>query len=96
VGRQSAVIRPVAGTDPQEVDLAPGPSVGELYPIIDLDALVVKVHGRPHRAQQGAHIAVGVDLDGVKHVLGIWVAARGRQVLGPSGRRAQNRGQFFQ
>ena len=46
-----------------------------LYPIIYLDALVVKVRDGHHVTNRAAHIAVGVDLDGVKHVLGIWVQA---------------------
>jgi putative transposase len=45
----------------------------EIYPIIYLDALVVKVRDGHHVRNKAAHIAVGVDLEGVKHVLGIWV-----------------------
>ena len=44
-----------------------------LYPVIYLDALVVKVRDGAHVRNKAAHIAVGVDIDGVKHVLGIWV-----------------------
>jgi putative transposase len=47
----------------------------EIYPIIYLDALVVKVRDGHTVKNRAAHIAVGVDLDGVKHVLGIWVQA---------------------
>jgi len=47
----------------------------EIYPIIYLDALVVKVRDGHQVRNRAAHIAVGVDLDGVKHVLGIWVQA---------------------
>jgi transposase-like protein len=43
------------------------------YPVIYLDALVVKVRDGAHVANKAAHIAVGVDMDGVKHVLGIWI-----------------------
>jgi putative transposase len=43
------------------------------YPVIYLDALVVKVRDGAHVGNKSAHIAIGVDLDGVKHVLGIWV-----------------------
>jgi len=45
----------------------------EIYPIIYLDALVVKVREGHQVRNKAAHIAVGVDLDGIKHVLGIWV-----------------------
>ena len=47
----------------------------EIYPIIYLDALVIKVRDGHQVRNKAAHIAVGVDLDGVKHVLGIWVQA---------------------
>jgi putative transposase len=45
----------------------------EIYPILYLDALVVKVRDGHQVRNKAAHIAVGVDLDGTKHVLGIWV-----------------------
>ncbi len=43
------------------------------YPVIYLDALMVKVRDGAHVRNKAAHLAVGVDLDGIKHVLGIWV-----------------------
>jgi putative transposase len=45
------------------------------YPVIYLDALVVKVRDGAHVRNKAAHIAVGVDMEGLKHVLGIWVQA---------------------
>ena len=47
----------------------------EVYPIVYLDALVVKVKDNHQIRNRSAHIAVGVDCEGVKHVLGIWVQA---------------------
>jgi putative transposase len=44
-----------------------------VYPILYLDALVVKVRDNHQVRNKAAHIAVGVDTDGIKHVLGIWV-----------------------
>ena len=44
-----------------------------LYPVIYLDAIVVKVRDGAHVVNKAAHIAVGVDIDGIKHVLGIWL-----------------------
>jgi putative transposase len=44
-----------------------------LYPVIYLDAIVVKVRDGAHVRNKAAHIAIGVDLEGIKHVLGIWV-----------------------
>ena len=45
------------------------------YPVVFLDALIVKVRDGAHVRNKAAHIAVGVDMDGIKHVLGIWVQA---------------------
>ncbi len=44
-----------------------------VYPILYIDALVVKVRDGAHVVNKAAHIVVGVDTDGIKHVLGIWV-----------------------
>lgn len=46
-----------------------------IYPVVYVDALVVKVRDGAQVRNKAAHIAVGVDLDGVRHVLGIWVQA---------------------
>lgn len=44
-----------------------------LYPVIYLDAIVIKVRDGAVVKNKSAHIAIGVDMDGIKHVLGIWV-----------------------
>lgn len=44
-----------------------------VYPIVYIDALVVKVRDGAHVVNKAAHLVIGVDLDGVKHVLGIWI-----------------------
>jgi putative transposase len=44
-----------------------------VYPILYMDALMVKVRDSHAVRNKAAHIAVGVDTDGIKHVLGIWV-----------------------
>jgi putative transposase len=43
------------------------------YPVIYLDAIIVKIRDGAHVRNKAAHIAVGVDMDGIKHVLGIWI-----------------------
>ena len=53
----------------------------EFYPVIYLDAIRVKVRDNGHVRSKAAHIAVGVDMDGIKHVLGIWVQNTERGVL---------------
>ena len=55
----------------------------ELYPILYLDALVIKVRDGHQVRNKAAHIAVGVNLDGIKHVLGIWVQASEGRSSGP-------------
>jgi putative transposase len=65
----------------------------EIYPIIYLDALVVKVRDGHQVRNRSAHIAVGIDLDGVKHVLGIWVqSAEGAKFWGGVCAELANRG----
>lgn len=44
------------------------------YAVVFLDAIVVKVRDNHTVANKPAYIAVGVDADGEKHVLGIWLA----------------------
>ncbi len=46
-----------------------------LYPIVYFDALVVKIRDGHQVRNKAAHLAVGIDTDGIKHVLGIWVQA---------------------
>ena len=44
-----------------------------VYPVIFLDALVCKVRDGGTVRNKAAHLAVGVDVEGRKEVLGIWV-----------------------
>ena len=46
------------------------------YPVMYLDAIVIKIKDGGKVANRAAHIAVGVDMDGIKHVLGIWIQAK--------------------
>jgi len=49
--------------------------LGALCPVIFLDVFVVKVRDGGHVRNKAAHLAIGIDMDGIKHVLGIWVQA---------------------
>ena len=44
-----------------------------IYPVIYLDAITVKIKDGGHVVNKAANLAVGVDMEGIKHVLGIWV-----------------------
>lgn len=45
-----------------------------LYPIVYLDAIRVKVRDTGHVINKAVYLAIGITLDGVKEVLGMWVA----------------------
>jgi putative transposase len=45
----------------------------KVYPIIYLDAIHFKVRQAKHVVNKAVHIALGIDLDGRKEVLGFWV-----------------------
>ncbi len=49
--------------------------VEEVYPIVFVDGLRIKVRDGGTVTNRAAHMVVGVDVDGFKHVLGIWVQA---------------------
>jgi putative transposase len=44
-----------------------------LYPILYMDALMVKIRENGHVGNRAIHVAMGVNLDGTKEVLGLWV-----------------------
>jgi putative transposase len=47
--------------------------VDAVYPILYIDALVVKIREGGVVDNRAAHLVVGVDMEGFKHVLGIWI-----------------------
>ena len=46
-----------------------------VYPIMYLDAIVVKVRDGHTIVNRPVYIAMGVDIDGAKHVLGLWLGS---------------------
>ncbi|AHI22253.1 transposase-like protein [Corynebacterium vitaeruminis DSM 20294] len=46
----------------------------EFYPVIFLDALRIKVRDGGRVINKSAYMAIGVDLEGIKHILGLWIA----------------------
>lgn len=48
-----------------------------IYPIVYIDALVVKVRSSGVVSNRPAYVAVGVDVEGRKHVLGVWLGVGG-------------------
>lgn len=46
----------------------------EVYPILYLDALQFKVRDGAHVRNKAIYVAIGVDMNGLKEVLGLWIA----------------------
>ena len=47
------------------------------YPIVYIDALVVKVRTQGTVVNRPAYLAIGVDVDGRKHIMGVWLGDGG-------------------
>ncbi|MET4695198.1 putative transposase [Endozoicomonas sp. NE40] len=45
-----------------------------LYPIVYLDGIVVKVHQDKRVVRKTVYVALGVDIEGQKELLGLWIA----------------------
>ena len=60
-----------------------------VYAVVFLDAIVVKVRDSQVVQNKPAYIAIGVDADGEKHVLGIWLSRT------PPGRPTEGEGARF-
>ena len=53
------------------------PPLDSVYPIVYIDALVVKVRTSAVVTNRAAYVAIGVDVEGRKHVLGVWLGDGG-------------------
>src|SRR5881392_4468476 len=58
----------------EEVKLWQGRPLEQLYPIVYLDALMVKVRDEGHIQNKAIYVVLGVNLEGQKEVLGLWGA----------------------
>jgi putative transposase len=45
-----------------------------LYPIVYMDAIRVKARGNGHVVNKSVYLAIGINVDGAKEVLGMWVS----------------------
>jgi putative transposase len=67
--------------------------VEPFYPVLYIDALVAKVRDGSAVRNKAVNIAVGIDTDGCKHVLGIWIAgAEGSKAWAQALAQLRNRG----
>jgi len=58
----------------EEVALWQNRPLDEIYPIVYLDAIRVKVRHDGRVINKAVYLAIGVNLDGIKEVLGMWTA----------------------
>ncbi len=64
-----------------------------IYPVVFVDALIAKVRDGGAVRNKAVNIAVGIDCEGVKRVLGIWVApAEGAKAWAQAFAQMRNRG----
>lgn len=69
-----ALISSVTDAVAEEVKAWQNRPLDALYPILYLDALQVKVRDGAHVRSKAIYLAIGVNLSGIKEVLGLWVA----------------------
>src|SRR5690349_20914941 len=62
-----------AATPADEVKAWQSRPLDAVYPILYLDALVVKVRESSHIQNKAIHLIVGINTSGRKEVLGLWV-----------------------
>ena len=64
-----------------------------VYPIVYLDAMQFKVRDSGHVRSKAVYLAIGVNLSGLKEVLGMWIAqTEGARVLALCGYRVEEPG----
>jgi len=69
-----ALISSVTDAVIEEVKVWQNRPLDALYPILYLDALQVKVRDGAHIRNKAIYLVIGVNLSGIKEVLGLWVA----------------------
>lgn len=68
-----ALISSVTDAVIEEVKVWQNRPLDALYPILYLDALQVKIRDGAHIRNKAIYLAIGVNLSGIKEVLGLWV-----------------------
>jgi len=69
-----SLISSVTDAVADEVKIWQNRPLDAVYPIMYLDAIRVKVRDNGHISNKSVYLALGVTMDGIKEVLGIWVA----------------------
>lgn len=74
VGVSPALISIVTDAVAEEVKIWQNRPLDAVYPIVYMDAIRVKARGNGHVVNKAVYLAIGVNLDGAKEVLGMWVS----------------------
>lgn len=69
-----ALISIVTDAVAEEVKAWQNRPLDALYPIVYMDAIRVKARGNGHIVNKAVYLAIGINLDGAKEVLGMWVS----------------------
>lgn len=69
-----SIISKVTESVLQEVEIWQNRPLDEVYPIIYLDCLQVKVHHNKRVVNKAIYLALGVNLEGHKELLGMWIS----------------------
>jgi putative transposase len=57
-----------------EIEIWRNRPVDEVYPIVYIDGIRIKIRDKAAVTIKSAHLVIGVDVDGRKHALGCWIA----------------------
>jgi len=69
-----SLISSVTDAIADEVKIWQNRPLDAVYPIVYMDAVRIKVRDNGHVSNKAVYLALGVTMDGVKEVLGLWVA----------------------
>jgi len=69
-----SLISTVTDAVADEVKIWQNRPLDAVYPIVYMDAIRVKVRDNGHVMNKAVYLAIGITMDGVKEVLGMWVA----------------------
>lgn len=58
----------------QEVETWQARPLDKVYPVVYLDAIVVKIRDNGHITNKSLYLAIGINIEGNKEVLGMWIA----------------------
>lgn len=74
VGMSPDTISTITDAVLEEVMLWQNRQLDEFYPVVFLDALRVKIRDGNRVVNKACYMAVDIDIDGIKHILGLWIA----------------------